>query len=428
MNDILKTYYLTQQTPLIHFQYNQKGAVLRGSEVKPKLDRFIKKKLNDELKNEWYIPDTDALNYKLQIFATGDCERSNQLGFDTEVYLYRKNHKPEQTKQYIKSIKNEYRLINEMYFGNQVKQDKDFVENAKKSYKETVFYTKENAVELRIICLNNELLMIIDEYIAEFFAVTNFGCRQSKGFGGFTLKKKLPDGTFSEPYSADKITELLKENNYKFFYTEATDCDPLTLAKSVYNAMKTGVNFPNKGRVKGYLLYQYRKDNGYSEGSEKSFIRAEILPGGYDTKKFDDYKFFRALLGLPEEYVFYEGKNKITLNIEGTKKTGEGEKSVSVVQRFPSPVTIKIIGKKVLFIFNEELFSLILGEEFRFSCGDKEEKITVPKTFDIDKFIADFIYYFNTEKSDQQHTEFSPENLKYLPGCVYKKLKEGNSL
>jgi len=32
---------LKQHTPLIHFQSNQKGATLRATELKPKLDKFL---------------------------------------------------------------------------------------------------------------------------------------------------------------------------------------------------------------------------------------------------------------------------------------------------------------------------------------------------------------------------------------------------
>lgn len=39
-----RVYTLEQQTPLIHFQYDQPGATLRATEVKPKLDKFIIKK------------------------------------------------------------------------------------------------------------------------------------------------------------------------------------------------------------------------------------------------------------------------------------------------------------------------------------------------------------------------------------------------
>ena len=43
------TVTLKQHTPLIHFQHDQYGATLRVSEVKPKLDKFIIKKVfNDE--------------------------------------------------------------------------------------------------------------------------------------------------------------------------------------------------------------------------------------------------------------------------------------------------------------------------------------------------------------------------------------------
>lgn len=34
---------LKQHTPLIHFQSEQPGAILRATEVKPKLDKFLKK-------------------------------------------------------------------------------------------------------------------------------------------------------------------------------------------------------------------------------------------------------------------------------------------------------------------------------------------------------------------------------------------------
>ncbi|HEC99336.1 MAG TPA: hypothetical protein ENN18_03005 [Proteobacteria bacterium] len=34
---------LKQHTPIIHFQHDQKGATLRATELKPKLDRYIDK-------------------------------------------------------------------------------------------------------------------------------------------------------------------------------------------------------------------------------------------------------------------------------------------------------------------------------------------------------------------------------------------------
>lgn len=74
---------LKQHTPLIHFQWEQEGATLRASEVKPKLDRFVLEKLGKEAggskedcykrgldiaKNKgWLIGESKALDYKMKI-------------------------------------------------------------------------------------------------------------------------------------------------------------------------------------------------------------------------------------------------------------------------------------------------------------------------------------------------------------------------
>ena len=39
---------LEAQSPIIHFQHDQAGATLRASEVKPKLDRFLLNKMEQE--------------------------------------------------------------------------------------------------------------------------------------------------------------------------------------------------------------------------------------------------------------------------------------------------------------------------------------------------------------------------------------------
>lgn len=115
------SYKLQQQTPLIHFQYNQSGATLRASEVKPKLDKFIISKLReDDRKKEWYIENTNALNYKMQIVANGEKTVSQHKILT------------------MKGLKKEARAqINGMYFGNQGSKPEDL-----EKYKETVFYKK----------------------------------------------------------------------------------------------------------------------------------------------------------------------------------------------------------------------------------------------------------------------------------------------
>ena len=67
---VKKEYFLHQETPMIHFQSNEEGACLRGTEVKPKLDKFILKK-KGSIPSEWYVDreQSNALNYKIRIAA-----------------------------------------------------------------------------------------------------------------------------------------------------------------------------------------------------------------------------------------------------------------------------------------------------------------------------------------------------------------------
>lgn len=208
------TYQLKQETPMIHFQHNDRGATLRGSELKPKLDRFLYRKYSDKIKKEWKTkPDEhDALNYKVKISATGKVQKSSDID------------------NALKNIRT--KTINAMYFGNMIRsKDPDEI---KEKYKETVFY--EDPIELEIICSVPELRKLIDESINEFFMVTNFGTRQSKGFGGFTVLSS----------NGEEPENVLRKNGYKFFYAKTNNAnDSKTLmnqAATVYAIMKGGLN------------------------------------------------------------------------------------------------------------------------------------------------------------------------------------------
>jgi len=74
----IHSYNLIAQTPLIHFQWRMKGATLRASEVKPKLDRFVIKSFKESgnsVPEEWYEAErTGSLDYKMQIQRTSEKE------------------------------------------------------------------------------------------------------------------------------------------------------------------------------------------------------------------------------------------------------------------------------------------------------------------------------------------------------------------
>ena len=211
------TYELKQETPMIHFQHYDDGAIFRATELKPKLDRFLYKNYGYKIKNEWKIDsDHDALNYKVTIRAKGSSEKSDTIGAEIENA---------ENKRYRNSVRNNHQKINSMYFGNMVKRPKldvcsddefdNYLNEVEDSFKESIRYI--NPIVLDIICFIPELRDLIEKSIVEFFMTTNFGTRQSKGFGGFTVYKQLkPKEMF-----IDSVPEkLLAEKGYKFFFVD----------------------------------------------------------------------------------------------------------------------------------------------------------------------------------------------------------------
>ena len=157
---------LKQHTPLIHFQHDQEGATLRASEVKPKLDKYILKQLDTELRVQgesqgWIKRNNDKvwLDYKMQIVAGG--------------------------RRYEHTLS----IIND------------------KNKCAVVF----EEVTMTIRC--PEHLSILSEtlkkHIRDFFVVYNFGFRQSKGYGSFTVKTITLNGEIQQPVVEQDYQKIL---------------------------------------------------------------------------------------------------------------------------------------------------------------------------------------------------------------------------
>lgn len=362
-----KVYTLKAQTPIIHFQPDQSGASLRATEVKPKLDRFIRNRLGDQIKADWYVKeDVNALNYRLT-FAT--------IGEQNIV-------DPKDNKDY------------DIYYGNMSSDD-----NKKKAvYKKLII----NDIKMTVLCTIPELMNAIDSLVAEFFAVTNFGTMQNKGFGSYIVLEQ------KAWYAPDNIKSALKCMSgapvcYSFVPSYANNV--FKAIKTVYSLMKSGVNFYEYQRS---LLFLFMHDE-YEIGNEKACLKQEeMVPTNVGKHASEWYRndskhetyYVRALLGVGEHLNFINDlknrKDKTVVNISCVDKD-EKDKNKKAVERLASPVFFKVIDDKVYFVANR-INEKIYGKEFEFSVKVSEDvydeiNLCVPSKEElgvdfIDKFMA----------------------------------------
>ncbi|MCR5782225.1 MAG: hypothetical protein K6G90_05750 [Clostridia bacterium] len=349
--DYEKVFHLKQHSPLIHFQSEQTGATLRATEVKPKLDRFILKKLGgaekvrQEHKN-WFLGDKDALNYKLR-FSSPDFERLD-LGPRTDY---------------------------EIYFGNMGKNTRPV---------KAVRFLSD--VAMTVICFDNELMETIGSLISGFFLVTNFGRMQSKGFGSFCAGGDPDENTVA--------AALKKEYQAKVCYAFESD-KPFKDIKTIYSIMKSGVNFHGYRRS---LLFLYMHKLGI--GNEKAKLKqqgiAPVVSNGHGhqhdlNNNNEESRYVRSLLGVGDHIEFLNDlsnrRDKTTISISNPE-----------IERYQSTVFFKIVGRTVYFV-GKRIDSGIFGKTFTFKKGGSSVKIPVPeKSEQIDEnFMDGFLAYAVTE-------------------------------
>lgn len=379
MSNYKLEYKLKQQTPIIHFQSEQIGATLRATEVKPKLDRYIKKRINVAEHTDWFIGNDPegALNYKMQIVAKGDPEISDP-------------HK--------------------IYYGNMGDNKKQAV-----MWKEDI--------SLTIICMIPELRAEINKHIADFFIVSNFGTMQSKGFGSFLIlisNKKYSDKEIACALKGEYGSE---KKIYSFFSN-----DYFSAINTIYSIMKSG---RNHGGYQRSLLFLYMHDRGI--GNEKAWLKQEGLApiverdGHNYHKNLHEPKYVRALLGVGDHIDF-----KNTLGTDDNQRRDKTEVKISNddIQRLESCILFKVINSKVYFV-GRDINSDIYEKNFIFTSSSKKDKkisndykrawvpkktegsLSTPKETDFD--IDDFLNYCVTVLNKGILNKFSEtRNIRIL--------------
>ena len=350
------TYTLLAETPIIHFQHAQSGAALRATEVKPKLDKYLKKRAAEKGLSTaaWKLTGQDALNYKMRI-----------------------THKaPESTGGIVElGQKTDY----DIFYGNMGSQ------MPKKGVKSDLV--------LEIICFISELRELIDAVIGDFFIVTNFGTMQDKGFGSFTV-----DGRDN---SAAHIAECLRaEYSAEKCYTFDGGRAPFKRIKTVYALMKSGINVvrfdagdmrvSDPGKYTRSMLFEFMHDE-YDMGNDKAWLKQTGIGVaiGRQTAQLDAKpRYVRALLGVGDHIDFLRTLEKRTGKVN-VKITSDA------VKRFSSPILFKIIGGKVYYTARR-LDDAIYGAAFTFSSQScKAGKVLrVPEKEELgEDFIDRFLEY-----------------------------------
>ncbi len=427
---------LKQHTPLIHFQHDQAGATLRATEVKPKLDRFIIEKLT-RLKGDEAVKAFKA-NAEWKKWLIGNGEHP---ALDYKMRITNSN--PLKTKKYFLFSSNENRILDDIIKATEVDDvlsetpnfadsqylktkkinNRKVLDDAKSDFKSMHrgVYTSLNIKDNYLFSFHAPLLSVISKYFQEFFLINNFGYRQSKGFGSFTITEIRYGG--QSVVLSDNIKVLLKHDVThgipKYDLQEV-----LKEVQTLHRRLKSGINIPGMPYHKAELFYEFADKNiRWDKRFIKKQINANKISGkslqtkkagptdfyidGNDidtTNSFIDhssntspYKFVRALLGLAEHYEYKIDKySKYYVEIKHDNASSNVK-----IERFQSPILYKVIDG-VIYPLPKSIPDELWGEDFEFSYFIKSnygtpsakkkfsKSIPIPKMheFDLANFLA----------------------------------------
>lgn len=382
MNDWQKEYKLVQHTPLIHFQHSEPHACLRATEVKPKLDRFLIEQLEkddrfgDDRWKKWFVGDgsQQSFDYMMRITPNSEqVERTHSIENGIERAIARAEHRPPNAS---------FHEIHKNYFGNMASGN-NIQDTIRETFKESLFY--KDGLTLTIRCFIPELLTLIDEHIRGFFMMHNFGTRQRKGFGSFTVDIS------TEP-NAPKGFDLVGKYCPNAYYCKLdgnVNADALLDAVWVLSAfLRSGFNRGEGNYVRGFVFRYFQREKN-PLANDKAFVKQKVLRNVYNEATRGEhlhpygnnvrYRYVRGLLGTNENSRFCRAPRGETR--EDRTVHNIYIHSAEGVERFPSPLLFKPIGKFV-FILPQKMPDEIFGSEFYILEKNQEEEYDSKATSD----------------------------------------------
>lgn len=437
-NSFQLTFTLRQHTPIIHFQWHEKDASIRPTELKAKLDKWIiasmtgcygnedarldkvKSKENEELK----FPDLykwlkgakkadkthPALNYSVRIKMLGTPSYFSPTIGD--------NGRPQD--------------VLKTYFGSQM--DPPDYQSGKKRIKKGVF---AKGCIVAITSPYSDLITKIKEVFPEFILKTNFGTRQSKGFGSFFIEKDtegFPSNYkdwFKGKFDWKFDVEVEGKGNNDAEKEIARIKDLFAKIDLFYKTLRSGISPQDKQLYFKSMMWKYTKSlstprqwdkktikqNWFSsiESSQQSihtvsnpdewplhFTKGVKSKVGQGDKEIETHLLWRDLLGLSTNQSWRNPYNKDLVKSSQKKD----EKNKPIYTRMQSPIMFKPIriSQNTFRIFFEvpahikSIFAEgntkdspaeILGEWFDFSAqGTTSFALPFPEKFDFDEFLS----------------------------------------
>jgi hypothetical protein len=419
------TYKLKQETPLVHFQHREIGATLRATEVKPRLDKFIHEWCKREgiaIPKQWFVDperreEIPALNYKLRFMANSNFAQATTVP-DEKLFLGNMG---------LKSFEKAEKEIRAVSYTQPIEMSLlSFAED-------TVDLADRKGIRAFTGSTQANLLDIAELMLPHFFTIHSFGTRKGKGFGCFSL---LPDG-FDPRFSA-ALESFCPGVYYTITYPE--DMQPqLDHVWVISNMMKSGFNFTYDGSNNYYKgrIFVYFLQKKPPIGSDKALIKHYILlpdnqdsnPLSEEANAYDEYRYERAMLGLPafnKGYEYKPGRNSTRKGVVQIKDSESNESKQ--IGRFASPVRYSIHGN-VLYIFADDIPQAMKNRRFTLISDEKSEWLDTPaeKEFNLIDFLDWFAGEFNQRKDMRPWTKAreKPDKPKPVANIVYDFLFSG---
>jgi hypothetical protein len=418
---------IQQHTPIIHFQHDQNGATLRASELKPKLDRYLKQHIfKDDFeqyktyligwtkgKSEKDFKDKEAFDYKVRI------ESPVSKVFDIEKINPRTN-RPIQFP---------------LFFGNMGE------DNIKKK-----FVFSDHIITITFRSFNKEILDKIKESFADFLMNTNFGTRQSKGFGSFYVRPndktyKPPCGCHKSPCSCFRFSVKPRVNKgydsstlNDFFKPIFSDID------LVYKTLRGGINIINREKENEFyfksMMFKYAKTYGiqWEKKTIKQHYFSDELNDQIEEHKKSDVLTFSS-----------DDSQALMKDVLGLSTLEEWEipykavikKENPEIKRYRSPILIKVIKRPKhdlfdIFLIPESIPEGFSNKEFTIvkeknSISKSTLKLKTPISFPLTHFL-NFAFHQNLEKhveNEDFRNTWRYRTIKRIYDEIKRNLKKG---